>query len=41
MPDYCHDLSFGTFLTPRNQRPHEVVALAELAERAGLDLVTF
>lgn len=41
MPDYGHDLSFGTFLTPRNQRPHEVVALAELAERAGLDLVTF
>jgi alkanesulfonate monooxygenase SsuD/methylene tetrahydromethanopterin reductase-like flavin-dependent oxidoreductase (luciferase family) len=41
MPDYGHDLVFGTFITPRNQRPHDVVALAQLTERAGLDLVTF
>ena len=39
--DYGHELGFGTFITPQNQRPHEVVALAQLTERAGLDLVTF
>ncbi|GII82108.1 N5,N10-methylene tetrahydromethanopterin reductase [Sphaerisporangium siamense] len=41
MADYGHALMFGTFLTPQNQRPHEVVALARLSEQAGLDLVTF
>jgi alkanesulfonate monooxygenase SsuD/methylene tetrahydromethanopterin reductase-like flavin-dependent oxidoreductase (luciferase family) len=41
MPDYGHDLSFGTFITPQNQRPEDVVALAQLTERAGLDLATF
>ena len=41
MPDYGHDLDFGTFLTPQNQRPQDVVALAQLTERAGLDLATF
>jgi len=41
MADYGHELLFGTFITPQNQRPEEVVALAQLAERAGLDLVTF
>src|SRR5919108_5397010 len=41
MPDYGHDLAFGTFITPQNQRPDEVVALAQLTERSGLDLVTF
>jgi alkanesulfonate monooxygenase SsuD/methylene tetrahydromethanopterin reductase-like flavin-dependent oxidoreductase (luciferase family) len=41
MPDYGHDLLFGTFITPQNQRPHDVVALAQLTEQAGLDLVTF
>jgi alkanesulfonate monooxygenase SsuD/methylene tetrahydromethanopterin reductase-like flavin-dependent oxidoreductase (luciferase family)/FAD/FMN-containing dehydrogenase len=41
MTDYGHDLVFGTFLTPQNAEPHTPVALAELAERAGLDLVTF
>ena len=41
MADYGHDLRFGTFITPQNQRPQEVVALAQLTERAGLDLVTF
>ena len=41
MSDYGHELAFGTFLTPKNERPHDVVALARLTERAGLDLVTF
>jgi alkanesulfonate monooxygenase SsuD/methylene tetrahydromethanopterin reductase-like flavin-dependent oxidoreductase (luciferase family) len=41
MPDYGHDLVFGTFITPQNRRPEDVVALAQLTERAGLDLVTF
>ena len=41
MADYGHDLSFGTFLTPQNQRPDDVVALARLTEAAGLDLATF
>jgi alkanesulfonate monooxygenase SsuD/methylene tetrahydromethanopterin reductase-like flavin-dependent oxidoreductase (luciferase family)/FAD/FMN-containing dehydrogenase len=39
--DYGHSLSFGTFLTPQAKRPEEVVALAQLTERAGLDLATF
>ena len=39
--DYGHDLLFGTFLTPQNQRPQDVVELASLAEQVGLDLVTF
>jgi alkanesulfonate monooxygenase SsuD/methylene tetrahydromethanopterin reductase-like flavin-dependent oxidoreductase (luciferase family) len=41
MTDYGHDLIFGTFITPQNQRPQEAVRLAQLTERAGLDLVTF
>jgi len=41
MPDYGHDLIFGAFITPQNRRPAEVVALAQTAERAGLDLVGF
>lgn len=41
MADYGHELTFGTFITPLNQRPHDVVALAQLTERAGLDLATF
>ncbi len=41
MADYGHELRFGTFITPQNQRPGDVVALAQLTERAGLDLVTF
>jgi alkanesulfonate monooxygenase SsuD/methylene tetrahydromethanopterin reductase-like flavin-dependent oxidoreductase (luciferase family) len=41
MADYGHDLVFGTFLTPQNAKPHVPVALAQLSERAGLDLVTF
>lgn len=41
MADYGHDLQFGTFITPLNRRPGDVVALAQLTERAGLDLATF
>src|SRR3954449_13022195 len=41
MPDYGHKLAFGTFITPRNDRPEDVVKLAQLTELAGLDLVTF
>ncbi|PFG42044.1 FAD/FMN-containing dehydrogenase [Isoptericola jiangsuensis] len=41
MTDYGHDLAFGTFVTPGNRDPHHAVRLAQAAERAGLDLVTF
>jgi alkanesulfonate monooxygenase SsuD/methylene tetrahydromethanopterin reductase-like flavin-dependent oxidoreductase (luciferase family) len=41
MAHYGHELAFGTFITPLNQRPQDVVELAQLTERAGLDLVTF
>jgi alkanesulfonate monooxygenase SsuD/methylene tetrahydromethanopterin reductase-like flavin-dependent oxidoreductase (luciferase family) len=41
MGDYGHDLLFGSFITPRSERPEDVVVLAELGERVGLDLVTF
>ncbi|HSJ29034.1 MAG TPA: LLM class flavin-dependent oxidoreductase [Acidimicrobiia bacterium] len=41
MPDYGHRLEFGTFLTPRNDPPKQVVELAQLSEAAGFDLVTF
>jgi len=41
MTDYGHDLIIGTFITPQNKSPQDVVALAKLTERAGLDLVTF
>ncbi|MFH5823624.1 LLM class flavin-dependent oxidoreductase [Georgenia sp. AZ-5] len=41
MPDYGHDLLLGSFLTPANADPQEVVRLAEASERAGLHLVTF
>ena len=40
MADYGHDLLFGTFLTPTANQAEHVVALAELTERVGLDLVT-
>jgi hypothetical protein len=39
--DYGHDLEFGVFVTPAAQHPGAVVQLAELAEQAGLDLVSF
>jgi hypothetical protein len=41
MPDYGHDLLFSANLVPHAQHADTVVALAQLAERAGLDLVTF
>lgn len=41
MPDYGHDLLFGTFITPNSERPPDVVELAKLSERVGLDLITF
>jgi FAD/FMN-containing dehydrogenase len=41
MADYGHELAFGTFLTPQNQRPEDVVALAQLTEQVGLDFATF
>ncbi|TDE99000.1 LLM class flavin-dependent oxidoreductase [Occultella glacieicola] len=41
MPDYGHDLTFGTFITPTNAAPATVVDLAKATEAAGLDLATF
>jgi alkanesulfonate monooxygenase SsuD/methylene tetrahydromethanopterin reductase-like flavin-dependent oxidoreductase (luciferase family)/FAD/FMN-containing dehydrogenase len=41
MPDYGHDLRFGTFITPQNTAPDQVVGLAQLSEQLGYDLVTF
>jgi alkanesulfonate monooxygenase SsuD/methylene tetrahydromethanopterin reductase-like flavin-dependent oxidoreductase (luciferase family) len=38
--DYGHDLAFGTFLTPAVDNPAGVIALAQLTEQVGLDLVT-
>lgn len=40
MPDYGHELYFGSFITPANSDPQQVVAAAVAAERVGLDLVT-
>lgn len=39
--DYGHELAFGTFITPTAQQPQQAVTLAQLTERAGLDLATF
>jgi alkanesulfonate monooxygenase SsuD/methylene tetrahydromethanopterin reductase-like flavin-dependent oxidoreductase (luciferase family) len=39
MGDYGHPVQFGLFLTPTAARAAEVLALAELADRAGLDLI--
>jgi alkanesulfonate monooxygenase SsuD/methylene tetrahydromethanopterin reductase-like flavin-dependent oxidoreductase (luciferase family) len=39
--DYGQELLFGTFVTPSSRDAESVVALAQLAEQAGLDLVTF
>src|SRR5215469_16780196 len=41
MTDYGHALEFGLFATPSSGQPQAPVELASLAERAGLDLVTF
>jgi alkanesulfonate monooxygenase SsuD/methylene tetrahydromethanopterin reductase-like flavin-dependent oxidoreductase (luciferase family) len=40
MTDYGHDLVFGSFLTPRADQPEQVIALGQLSEQVGLDLVT-
>jgi hemerythrin-like domain-containing protein len=40
MTDYGHDLLFGAFLTPSAEDPRRVLALAQLTEQVGLDLVT-
>jgi alkanesulfonate monooxygenase SsuD/methylene tetrahydromethanopterin reductase-like flavin-dependent oxidoreductase (luciferase family)/hemerythrin-like domain-containing protein len=41
MSDYGHALEFGVFITPAAQAAEDVVALAMLADRTALDLVTF
>jgi FAD/FMN-containing dehydrogenase len=41
MPDYGLPLQFGTFVTPSNADPEVPVALAQLSEQLGYDLVTF
>jgi alkanesulfonate monooxygenase SsuD/methylene tetrahydromethanopterin reductase-like flavin-dependent oxidoreductase (luciferase family) len=41
MTDYGHDLRFGSFITPANAAPQQVVDLTRTAEAAGLDLATF
>jgi alkanesulfonate monooxygenase SsuD/methylene tetrahydromethanopterin reductase-like flavin-dependent oxidoreductase (luciferase family)/hemerythrin-like domain-containing protein len=38
--DYGHDLEFGLFPSPDARRVHETLELAQLADVAGLDLVT-
>jgi alkanesulfonate monooxygenase SsuD/methylene tetrahydromethanopterin reductase-like flavin-dependent oxidoreductase (luciferase family) len=39
--DYGHELEFGAFITPAAADPQVPVVLAQVAEAAGLDLVTF
>jgi alkanesulfonate monooxygenase SsuD/methylene tetrahydromethanopterin reductase-like flavin-dependent oxidoreductase (luciferase family) len=39
--DYGHDLLFGAFVMPTAQQPQRPVELALVADRSGLDLVTF
>jgi FAD/FMN-containing dehydrogenase len=39
--NYAHPLKFGTFITPLNNAPEAVVALARSSEELGYDLVTF
>ncbi|GHO87132.1 LLM class flavin-dependent oxidoreductase [Dictyobacter formicarum] len=39
--DYGHDLLFGAFITPVVRPIMHAVELAQVADRAGLDLVTF
>ncbi|WP_127791841.1 LLM class flavin-dependent oxidoreductase [Agromyces sp. LHK192] len=38
---YGRPLQFGTFITPTNDPPLQPVRLAQIAEQAGFDLVTF
>ncbi|MET0735746.1 MAG: LLM class flavin-dependent oxidoreductase [Microbacterium sp.] len=39
--DYGHPLEFGAFITPTAANPEAPVLLSQVAEAAGLDLVTF
>jgi alkanesulfonate monooxygenase SsuD/methylene tetrahydromethanopterin reductase-like flavin-dependent oxidoreductase (luciferase family) len=39
MPDYEHDLLFGVGVAPNAREFEEILALAELADGAGLDLI--
>jgi alkanesulfonate monooxygenase SsuD/methylene tetrahydromethanopterin reductase-like flavin-dependent oxidoreductase (luciferase family) len=39
--DYGHELEFGVSVTPSNQSADSVVGLSVMADRAGLDLVSF
>lgn len=41
MTDYGHPLEFGVFATPTATEPRRAVELSLVAERAGLDLVSF
>jgi len=41
VPDYGHELQFGTFVTPTNRPAETPVRLAVLSEQLGFDLVTF
>lgn len=41
MADYGHALEFGAFITPMSGDAASVVELATVADRAGLDLVSF
>lgn len=40
MPDYGHDLLFGVFVPPLAQQADAVLALAQRADEAGLDMVS-
>jgi alkanesulfonate monooxygenase SsuD/methylene tetrahydromethanopterin reductase-like flavin-dependent oxidoreductase (luciferase family)/hemerythrin-like domain-containing protein len=40
MPDYGHDLRFGVFLSPSADQVSAVLALAAVADREGLDLIS-
>src|SRR5689334_3781138 len=40
MADYGHELLFGSFLTPAADRPDEILSLARISDRVGLDLVS-
>jgi alkanesulfonate monooxygenase SsuD/methylene tetrahydromethanopterin reductase-like flavin-dependent oxidoreductase (luciferase family) len=41
MTDYGHEPRFGVFITPTADQAADVVKLAKLADRVGLDVVTF
>ncbi len=41
MTDYGHPIAFGVFITPSAADADGVVALAQLADEVGIDLVTF